>query len=212
MKETFFNLNEEKQRRIVTAALEEFALAGYEKTSLDTIVRRAGISKGGLYEYIESKDGLFRYALEYSYSALNAFIRSASEGHPMPADPLERTRFIASIAVEFYIENQGIIFFIVRSSQVDQAEIRQSVESVFDSYFTRLYDDADFSRMAGDRDQVLSLLRWLLIKSRNDFSVTLRSTGRPVLCRAAYLQEWDFFLSALSGGIYAAGTKPDPNR
>ncbi|MBN2810639.1 MAG: TetR/AcrR family transcriptional regulator, partial [Spirochaetales bacterium] len=92
MKETFFNLSEEKQARIMNAVLEEFSLSGYEKTSLDTIVRKAGISKGGLYEYIESKDGLFRYALDYAYSALNDYIRSVIDLDAMPGDPIERTR------------------------------------------------------------------------------------------------------------------------
>lgn len=212
MKDTFFNLNEEKQKRIVDATLEEFALSGYEKTSLDAIVRRAGISKGGLYEYIESKDDLFRYALEHSYASLNDHIRAAAGDSPMPADPLERTRFISSIAVEFYVANPRCIYFIVRSSQVDHTDIRQRVESVFDSYFTSLYDTADFSGMIGDRDRVLQLLRWLLIKTRNDFSVSLRSTGRAGLCRDAYLQEWDFFLTSLADGLYAPGRRPDATR
>jgi TetR/AcrR family transcriptional regulator len=212
MKDTFFNLNEEKQKRIVDATLEEFALSGYEKTSLDAIVRRAGISKGGLYEYIESKDDLFRYALEYSYASLNAHIRAAAGDAPMPADPLERTRFISSIAVEFYIEYPKCIYFIVRSSQVDQTDIRHRVESVFDSYFASLYDTADFSGMTGERERVLQLLKWLLIKTRNDFSVNLRSTGRASLCRDAYLQEWDFFLTSLADGLYVPGRRPGATR
>lgn len=185
------------------AVLEEFALSGYENTSLDTIVRRAGISKGGLYEYINSKDSLFRYALEYAYSALDGYIRDRSAGSEMPADPVERTRFISSIAVEFYISRPKMISFIVRSSRVDQHDIRKRVESVFDAYFAELYSTCDFSRMAAGRDDILSLIKWLLVKTRNDFSENMHSTSRPSLCREAYLAEWSFFLSVLEKGVYA---------
>jgi len=202
MKETFFNLNDEKQKRIVNATLDEFALSGYEKTSLDNVIRRAGISKGGLYEYIESKDDLFQYALEYSYGEMFDYISSHAEADPMPVDPLERTRFISSVAVDFYIAHPGIISFIVKSSQVGNADIRERVQGVFDSYFRRLYATCDYQGIACDPERTVSLLKWLLVKTRNDFYDNMKSIGRPALCRDAYLEEWGFFLSVLSKGIY----------
>ncbi len=198
MKETFFKLSEEKQARIMNAVLEEFSLSGYEKTSLDTIVRKAGISKGGL----------FRYALDYAYSALNDYIRSVIDLDAMPGDPIERTRRISAAAVEFYIASPVMISFIVRSSRVEQTEIRNRVESVFDSYFRDLYSTADFSRLSSSRDDSLSLLKWLLVKTRDDFSRNLASTSRPSLCRDSYLQEWNFFLTVLTKGMYAGGSMP----
>ncbi len=210
MKETFFNLNEEKQKRIVMAALEEFSLSGYENTSLDNIVRRAGISKGGLYEYIDSKEDLFQYGLEYSYGGMYAYILSRVEGDAaaLPSDPIERTRVISSVAVEFYIEHPVIISFIVKSSQVARTEIRERVRGVFDSYFLRLYALCDYAGIAYDGDRILALLKWLLIKTRNDFQENMQSISRSALCRDAYLGEWSFFLSVLSRGIYTGGENP----
>ncbi len=210
MKETFFNLNEEKQNRIVKATLEEFALSGYEKTSLDNIIRRAEISKGGLYEYIESKEDLFQYGLEYSYGEMYAYILSHVEekSEELPSDPLERTRIISSVAVDFYISHPGIIAFIVKSSQVAQTEIRQRVQNVFDSYFRKLYETADYGQFVYDGDQILSLLKWLLVKTRNDFQENMKTISRSALCREAYLEEWKFFLSVLSVGIYGGGKSP----
>lgn len=201
MKNTFFHLSDEKQQRIVSAALDEFSLSGYEKTSLDNIIRRAGISKGGLYEYIESKEGLFQYLLEISYDALRSFILSHGTGE-MPSDPLERTRFISSVAVEFYIAEPKMISFIVRSSQLEQSEIRHRVQAVFDSYFSGLYDTANYDSTRYDRDRIVMLLKWLLVKTRNDFCVSMQTTQRPDLCRDTYLGEWDFFLDVLARGIY----------
>lgn len=207
MKETFFHLSEEKQQRILSASLEEFSISGYEKTSLDNIVRKAGISKGGLYEYIESKEDLFQYSLEYAYGRMGDFIRAHAAPLPMPADPLDRTRLISSVAVEFYIAEPRVISFIVRSSQVEQADIRRRVENALAEYFNALYETTEIPSSRYDIEPVISLLKWLLVKTRNDFCENMRSTGRSGLCRDAYLGEWDFFLSVLAGGIYESGKK-----
>jgi AcrR family transcriptional regulator len=45
---------------IVAAALEVFAEKGYAAAKLDDIAARAGVSKGALYLYFETKDELFR--------------------------------------------------------------------------------------------------------------------------------------------------------
>ncbi len=207
MKETFFNLAEPKRRRIVDATLEEFSLSGYEKTSLDAIVRRAGISKGGLYEYIESKEDLFQFALEYSYEAMFAAIASRRGLDELSADPVERTREIASVAVDFYLERPEIIPFLVKASAVDQGDIRRRVESAFDAYFARLYRGCDFSAMRFEGERVMPLLKWLLAKTRNDFAANVVATKRPGLCKTAYLEEWEFFFSVLAGGLYRSGAE-----
>ncbi len=204
MKETFFNLGEAKRRRIVDATLEEFSLSGYEKTSLDAIVRRAGISKGGLYEYIDSKEDLFQYALEYSYEAMFAGIGERRGPEELSPDPVERTRQIASVAVDFYLERPEIIPFLVKASAVEYGEIKRRVQGAFDAYFARLYRGCDFSSMRFDGERVTQLLKWLLAKTRNDFAANVVATKRPGLCKSAYLEEWEFFFSVLAGGLYRA--------
>lgn len=63
-KPTFLNLSEEKRRRIVQAALSEFAEKGYSKASVNAIVKATGIAKGSLYQYFHSKEQLFLYLFE----------------------------------------------------------------------------------------------------------------------------------------------------
>jgi len=60
-KETFFNLKEEKQQRILSAALHEIAANGYDKASVTRIVKEAGIATGSFYQYFEDMDDLFVY-------------------------------------------------------------------------------------------------------------------------------------------------------
>ena len=54
----FHNLDEDKQRRIMDAALEEFVAHGYEGASLNRIIQQSEMSKGSFYYYFEDKADL----------------------------------------------------------------------------------------------------------------------------------------------------------
>ena len=60
-KDTFYNLKEDKQQRILQAALHEIAASGYEKASVTRIVKGAGIATGSFYQYFEDLEDLFVY-------------------------------------------------------------------------------------------------------------------------------------------------------
>lgn len=62
--ETFLRLPEEKRRRFLDAAWEEFSSARFSDVSINQIVRRAGIPRGSFYQYFAGKDDLFAYLLE----------------------------------------------------------------------------------------------------------------------------------------------------
>lgn len=66
MNDKFFELKKEKQDRMINAALKVFALQGYKHASTDDIVKEAGISKGLLFHYFESKLGAYEFIYEYS--------------------------------------------------------------------------------------------------------------------------------------------------
>lgn len=50
---------EERRNEILSAALEVFIEKGYDKASMDDIVRASGLSKGTLYWYFKNKEALF---------------------------------------------------------------------------------------------------------------------------------------------------------
>ena len=55
---------EKKRQLIMDAALQVFVENGYEKTKIIDVARTAGIGKGTVYEYFESKEDLFCCILE----------------------------------------------------------------------------------------------------------------------------------------------------
>lgn len=71
MNDKFFDLNSEKQDRMINAALKIFAKNGYKHASTDDIVKEAEISKGLLFHYFGSKMGLYSFLLDYSVKYMN---------------------------------------------------------------------------------------------------------------------------------------------
>lgn len=65
-KDTFFKLPQEKQDRILDAALDEFIKYkdNYEKASVKRIAKEADIAIGSIYKYFEDKDDLFFYIFD----------------------------------------------------------------------------------------------------------------------------------------------------
>ena len=61
---TFFRLPEEKQRRLMEAAWEEFVRTSYTEVSINKIIQIAGIPRGSFYQYFEGKEDLFFYLLD----------------------------------------------------------------------------------------------------------------------------------------------------
>ncbi len=53
----------ERMREILSAALEEFFQEGFAATRLDAIAERAGVAKGTIYLYFDSKETLFEEAV-----------------------------------------------------------------------------------------------------------------------------------------------------
>ncbi|ALA68603.1 TetR/AcrR family transcriptional regulator [Corynebacterium lactis] len=59
--ERFRNLAAEKQQRIESAAIAEFAGNGYEKANTNRIAEAAGVSVGALFKYFPTKADLFSH-------------------------------------------------------------------------------------------------------------------------------------------------------
>jgi AcrR family transcriptional regulator len=68
---------DETRRRIADAALPVFARSGYERATVDEIVREAGYSKGAFYVHFESKEDLFWGMLEERISGQQDAFRQA---------------------------------------------------------------------------------------------------------------------------------------
>jgi AcrR family transcriptional regulator len=204
MKDTFLRLSEEKREKIIQACIDEFGSRGYKNSSTDRIIRKAGISKGGLYEYISSKKELFLYIVEYSYKALYDYLREQVRlrGEILPPDILERFRLIASLAFDFYQAHPRFISLITKTHQLTDPDLIREVESCFKREYLDIFGDCSMDGIAYPADKVLKLLTWLLLRTRYEFLSDRERGEDGDLLRKHYMENWDFYISVLSGGIY----------
>ncbi len=204
MKDTFEKIAPEKRGRIIASSIEEFAEWGYEKGSTDRIIARSGISKGGLYEYINSKEELFLYVVDHTYSLLYDYImdRIRSGTQKMPGGLLERFMLVAGVAIDFYLQNPVLIRLIVKTNHVIDQDVALKVRAIFMRRFREIFGDAGTTPLAFKKEKVLELMEWLLLKTRNDFMENFMAGKNPRTVRKEYIEEWEFIISVMKQGVY----------
>ena len=63
-KDTFYNLNEEKKKKIFDAAVKEFAARRFSDASINQIIKTAKIPRGSFYQYFDGKEDLYLYVIK----------------------------------------------------------------------------------------------------------------------------------------------------
>jgi AcrR family transcriptional regulator len=76
----FEEIRETRKKEIMDTALELFASEGYDVTSISRIASGAGISKGLLYNYFESKEDLIRTIIFNGIDELTKFVDPNRDG------------------------------------------------------------------------------------------------------------------------------------
>lgn len=161
----FNNLKLEKQEQIINAAIKEFVQSGFDKASTNEIVKRANISKGSLFNYFNSKKDLYLYLIEYSsriLSNLNDQIDLTEE------DLFNRIEKIG--LRKFYVQQKHpLVFdFFVSLKQEESVEVRemikQSIDSIYDESFEKLYQNIDYSKFRDEIDveKAIEILNWTM--------------------------------------------------
>jgi AcrR family transcriptional regulator len=145
--------------RLVAAATRLFAGPGYEATTVQDIVAAAGVTKGAMYHYYDSKDALL-YEIYHRLLAMQAErLDLIATG---PGDPGLRLRTAAVDVVETTVANldEAIVFF--RSYHLLAADKRKLVRSERRRYHERFRDlvvegqQAGVFRPEADPDLVVS--------------------------------------------------------
>lgn len=63
-KETFLNLDKQKQKKIINETMNEFTEKGYKNGNIGIIAKNAGVSKGSMYQYFDNKKELCLYCVK----------------------------------------------------------------------------------------------------------------------------------------------------
>ena len=78
-RETFKNLETDKQQRILDTAVEEFASHGFRQASVNRMVQRLGIAKGSIFQYFGTKEGLFQVVFDHAVELVRRSLRQVKQ-------------------------------------------------------------------------------------------------------------------------------------
>lgn len=164
----FLNLDEEKQDRIINAALKEFAQKGYDNASTNEIVKEAEISKGLLFHYFQNKKQLYFFLFDYCYELIaEEFYKKADLSEP---DFFNRIRQAVTIKTELLAKYPDIFKFVQESFLEESAELKVEFEKrrqeLTKINTEKVYEGIDLSRFRDDVDvqKVLKIITWTFEK------------------------------------------------
>src|SRR5690554_1944838 len=81
-KETFLNLNKDKQTKIFKACVQEFSRVPFSQASINKIISYADISRGSFYQYFKDKEDCYMYVLSEIAKVKLALMEQSTIYHP----------------------------------------------------------------------------------------------------------------------------------
>jgi len=98
-----------KRERILSAGLKLFAHQPYQAVTMDRVAQTAGVAKGTLYLYFQSKEDLYLGILNDGLDAIANRYQSSVDA---TADVRERVRAVIAMTIEFYDQNRDLLRLI----------------------------------------------------------------------------------------------------
>ena len=80
-----------RRERILAAALEQFAAAGFDRTSMGAIAERAGVTRAVLYDHFDSKQALYLAVLSERNTAFLGHVGARITGSGGPRERMRET-------------------------------------------------------------------------------------------------------------------------
>lgn len=167
----FFELNHDKQTKIMNAIISEISSYGYENSSTNRIVEKAGISKGSLFKYFPNKEDMYFYILDNVTAELIESIEK--EAYTLSPELFQRVIEYSALEFTWYIQNPEksklvVNAFINSETEIYQKTIKRYGIRKMDIY-DKLLEDVDFTNFRGDKEEIIDILKWFLKGFKEDF-------------------------------------------
>jgi AcrR family transcriptional regulator len=129
----------ERKNELLKAALDEFTQKNYENSSLNTIIKNAGISKGTFYYHFQDKKSLYFFLLETAVKAKWEFINNR-------INEIQQDTRGKDIFDEFKLQAQMGIEFALRFPQYHQLSImfaREKGNKIYEEAKSSFHPDTE---------------------------------------------------------------------
>lgn len=208
----FLSLDQDKQDRIINAAIKEFALKGYDLASTNEIVKEAGISKGLLFHYFGNKKKLFLFLFDHCYGLfVEQFYRKIDLAE---TDFFKRMRQSVIIKMELLSAYPDLFKFIERSYMEDSPEVKAEIEKKIKELIVvnigKVYEGIDYSKFRADIDlqKVLKIITWTFEKmGEEELNKAKLSPAYQIDYKKVFAESEEYF-EILIKAFYKKGSEP----
>jgi AcrR family transcriptional regulator len=152
--EQFEEMRESRRKQIMDAALELYAREGYSHCSISQLAKNAGISKGLMYNYFESKEALLVAIIDEGMQDIMTMIDPNQDG-VLDAEEVE-----GFIRTTFKSIRDNLKFWILFINVVLQPPVKEFLDgkpfsSVMDRFAPRLIE---YFEQMGYEDPMLEMI------------------------------------------------------
>ena len=127
---------EQKKARIIKAAAQVFADRGFSGTVMADIADRAGIGKGTLYEYFDSKEDLFFAVFEWFTQETEAAAKVSISA--LGGSVSERLAVLSESVMQSWLEMKDLFTLVM---EFWAASASSQMKQRFKGYFRQAYED-----------------------------------------------------------------------
>lgn len=164
MNAKFFDVKKEKQDAIINASLKVFAENGYKKASTDVIVKLAGISKGLLFHYFISKQGLYEFIYDYSVKYMTLELtQSVKKDEKDFFEVLKQIEQAKTRVMKNYPYMQQFLSNVKFETNPEALTALGDVGDAMPSAYNAIYKQADMTRFHDfiDVSRVIQMITWM---------------------------------------------------
>lgn len=162
----FLSLSEEKQDRILNAAIKEFANKGYQKASTNVIVKEAEISKGLIFHYFNNKKDMYLFL--YSHFMDLSMKEILEKIDWSEKDIFNRYKNIGHLKFELFQKYPEMFNFIKSVYKEDAPEVKSDIEKknkqLLNNGYKDMFGDVDVTKFKEglDIEKTLNIIFWTL--------------------------------------------------
>jgi AcrR family transcriptional regulator len=196
------NIDEKKKIKIINSAMEEFSKNSYDKASTNRIVEKAGISKGSLFNYFESKKKLYEYLKEFSIVEIAEEI--VENVNWEESDLFKRIKEIALIKLEIFRKYPYIIGFTKR---INAGKSIEELKKIYEEYVPNIYEkiyikNIDFTLFREDVgiEEVMNIFIWTFEKLGENYLNQIKFGEKVDMEEMS--DEVDRYVDVLKKGFY----------
>ena len=202
-KKLFFELDKEKQDRIITAAISEFAEYGYENSSTNRIVRNCAISKGSLFKYFDNKEDMYFFLID---TVMADMAKDMSvEINSLSTNLYERIIEYSAAEISWYCKNPINGRFIIGIAKEKGSDIGEKIINRYGKKSNDIYhdllNDIDESCIKNSKERAGDILKWVLEGFNSSFLETVSLDSDIDKLKDEYISKLKVYINVLKNGL-----------